>query len=556
MSRLFRPTLAAALLAMLALAGCRTAVREGSPHGEVRAQNAAVARRAAAHAHYAAAIIHGLNERPTEAFREFHLAAQADPQDEELLRDVSSRLIEGRQFDLALEVLAWLTALPEPPDIAYVRLGFVYSQLGQYEKSIEANQIAIRRQPRFLPVRQNLFLNYLQTQRPVAALQVLDEAAAEPGTDTEFRINLAELYVNLGRQYPDQAGAARQRALDVLKRAAPGVATNTPLQLKLADGFNLLGNAEGAIKAYLNLLNQDSLAGPLRDILRAKLVDLFLRGNERARAIEQLHEIIRETPENSMAHYFLGSIAFDEKRWNDAVDCFQRALLFNPSFEPVQYDLASAQIAAGRGADAVKTLTTVQQKFPVGFVSEYLLGMAYHEQKKYADALNHLTAAEAIARVSETNRLNAGLYFQLGVAAERVGDRAAAVQYFEKCLALAPDNADALNYLGYMWAEKGEHLDRARTMIERAVKLEPDNAAFLDSLGWVLYQLGKPREARDYLLQAIAKTEEPDPTLYDHLGDACAALKEMDKAREAWAKSLMLESNETIRKKLGDSPSP
>lgn len=549
-------SVASLLLGGLLCAGCRGIIREGPPRSEVRARQSEINRNAAAQAHFAAGIIHELNERSPDALNEFYLAAKASPRDQELLLEVSSRLMTGRQYDKALEVLSWLVASPDAPDLAYVRLGFVYSQLGQFSKSIEANRVAIRKLPRFLPVRQNLFLNYLQSKQPAAALQTLDEAATEPGTDPEFLINLAELYTNLGRQYPEQAEAARRRALEVLNRAAQRIPGNAPLQLKLADGFNLLGNNAGATKAYLELLNQPDLAGPLRDVLRAKLIDLFLRGNDHARAIALLNDILRDAPDNAMAHYFLGSIAFEEKRWNDAVESYQRALLFNPGFEQIQYDLAGAQIAAGRGADAVKTLETVQLKFPVSFPSEYLLGLAYHEQKKYPEALTHLTAAEAIARASETNRLNATFFFQLGATAERVGDRAASEQYFEKCLALAPDNAEALNYLGYMWAEKGEKLERARQMIEQALQLEPDNAAFLDSMGWVLFQSGQPRAGLEFLLKAVAKSDEPDPTLFEHLGDAYAALKEMDKAHEAWAKSLALESNETVRKKLEAGRSP
>ena len=183
--------------------------------------------------------------------------------------------------------------------------------------------------------------------------------------------------------------------------------------------------------------------------------------------------------------------------------------------------------------------------------------MAYHEQKQYGDALKCLLAAEAIARSKETNRLNTALYFQLGATSERAGDRAQAEEFFEKSIALSATNAEALNYLGYMWAEKGEKLERAQSLIELALKIEPDNAAFLDSLGWVYFQRGKLPEAVETLLKAAtATTEEPDATIYDHLGDAYAALKKMDKAREAWAKSLSLDATDAVKKKLDDIKSP
>ena len=67
-------------------------------------------------------------------------------------------------------------------------------------------------------------------------------------------------------------------------------------------------------------------------------------------------------------------------------------------------------------------------------------------------------------------------------AAGRAGDRKLAARYFEQTIALEADHAEALNYLGYMWAEQRENLPRARELIERALKLEPENDAFLDSL--------------------------------------------------------------------------
>jgi Tfp pilus assembly protein PilF len=107
-----------------------------------------------------------------------------------------------------------------------------------------------------------------------------------------------------------------------------------------------------------------------------------------------------------------------------------------------------------------------------------------------------------------------------------------------------------------MWAERGVKLDRARELLERAVKAEPNNAAYLDSLGWVLFKLNQPQQALTYVLKAVQLTQEPDPTLYDHLGDIYAATHQPDKAREAWTKSLGLEPNELVRKKLQAGGAP
>ena len=124
---------------------------------------------------------------------------------------------------------------------------------------------------------------------------------------------------------------------------------------------------------------------------------------------------------------------------------------------------------------------------------------------------------------------------------------------------MKPDFYEAANYLGYMWAERGENLERAKGLIEQAVKAEPKNNAYLDSMAWVLFKLGKPREALPYMLQAVEISEaekEKDVTLYDHLGDIMMATGDKEKAREAWRNALSLGTNEDIRKKLEKSAEP
>ncbi len=505
---------------------------------------------AESHAHFAAAIVHEVNEESAAAFNEFFLAAKLNQSDADLLDEVANRLIGGRQFERALQVLKWAAELPDADDMLFVRLGFVYSQLGDNAKSIEANREAIRRMPKMLALRQNLYLNHITAKQPEAALSVLNEAAAEPDTDAEFLANLAELYANLARQFQDQRLAARGKALEILNRAATQSPLPVPVQLKIGDGFNLLGDKNSASKMYLEVLDHVAPASPLQEILRSKLVDIFLRGGDHARAQEQLKAILRENPKNAAAHYFLGSFAFDEKRWSDAIDSFTQAIGANPAIEQAHYDLASAHIAAGHGDTAVKVMEEARKKFETKFPMEFLTALAWHEQKQYDKALASFSAAEKLALSAKTNRLNAGFYFQFGAASERGGKFADAEKYFERSIALAPNNAEAMNYLGYMWAERGENLRRAYDLIEAALKIEPDNDAFLDSMGWVLFKLGDFPGAMEYLLKAIAKLDNPDATVYDHLGDAYAAAKALDKARDAWAKSVSIEPNETVQKKL------
>ena len=264
---------------------------------------------------------------------------------------------------------------------------------------------------------------------------------------------------------------------------------------------------------------------------------------------------MRNNPTNPNLYYLLGSIAYEEKDPTNAVEYFSKTILLNAEFEQAYYDLAGAQINANKPQAALETLAKARKKFQESFVGEFFSSLAYRHMKDYTNAIKHLTSAEVIARVTETNRLNHLFYFQLGAAFERCHNIPEAEKNFRKSLKLNPEFAEALNYLGYMWAERGENLTEAREMIEKAVKLEPKNAAYLDSMGWVLFKMGKAEEALDYLRKSIDNSEEPDATLFDHLGDCYLALQQSDKAREAWRKSLAIEPNEQIQKKLGESSS-
>ena len=107
---------------------------------------------------------------------------------------------------------------------------------------------------------------------------------------------------------------------------------------------------------------------------------------------------------------------------------------------------------------------------------------------------------------------------------------------FRKVLELNPKNAGALNYLGYMLADRNVRLEEAYDLIKRAVDLEPDNGAYLDSLGWVYFRQGKLDDARGLLERALERM--PDPTVRDHLGDVYLKLGKTKEAIAQWQDSL------------------
>ena len=550
---------AAVATSILLVAGCGSAPgRKHAPQEEKvpaalkreREDERSVQRLAEAHAHYAAGVIQEMNNDPKAALEEYWQAAQMDPDDESLILEVSRRLMQTKQPERALEIVKRATAQRDASGQLYARLGLIYAQLGKPEQAAAANREAIKKSPGSLTGYQNLFLNYLQNKQTREALSVLDEAARQTGADADFLIGLAELYMSVGAQAPAEKDSAKAKALAALKRAAKLGPMTPLLRLKLADGFNLLGDSAKAAQLYLEVLNQPPDVPMIEERVRANLTNIYLRASDRKRAAEQLQAILRDEPTNPEVHYYLGRLALEDKKPAEAADHFSKTLLLSPELEAAYYFLALAQLDLDRGAEALATLDKARQKFPQSFAMEFYTALAYSRQKSYTEALKHFVAAEVIAKATDPSQLNEGFYFQVGATCERKGDYAGAEQYFQKSLQVAPDFAETLNYLGYMWAEHGLKLDKARELIEKAVKAEPKNAAFLDSMAWVLFKSNQPAEALPYALKSAELSEQPDATICDHLGDIYAALKQPEKAREFWRKSLAVEPNEEIRKKL------
>jgi len=171
-------------------------------------------------------------------------------------------------------------------------------------------------------------------------------------------------------------------------------------------------------------------------------------------------------------------------------------------------------------------------------VAERWLDLAYaHRMLGHTDS-ELVAYREGLGRVS-TDSGRVRLKFAIGAAFERQGQVDSAVLVLEEVVTAAPKNAQALNYLGYLLADKNLRLKYARDLIKRALDIEPDNAAYLDSYGWVFYRLQDFGKAFKYLSRAASLTR--DATVFGHLGDACSAQGKHAEAREWWQKALEIE---------------
>jgi Flp pilus assembly protein TadD len=154
----------------------------------------------------------------------------------------------------------------------------------------------------------------------------------------------------------------------------------------------------------------------------------------------------------------------------------------------------------------------------------------HHLDQRTADAL--AVYDRAIANLPDDARL---LYARALLAVDR-GDAGRGERDLRRVLELKPDDAEALNALGYTLADRSPGNEarqhEALELIQRALKLKPDEAAIIDSMGWVRYRLGDLDASLENLRRAYAK--QPDPDIAAHLGEVLWARGQHDEARRVW----------------------
>lgn len=298
--------------------------------------------------------------------------------------------------------------------------------------------------------------------------------------------------------------------------------------------------------------------------------------------------------------YFLGKIAAQAKRTEDVENFYRRAIdmrndppavLYRELGEYLvgedEYEKAAAvyEEAANHTSDnlqEVRWLFLYFQSFALEQGGKTDAALAAIEEAiglrpdnlslRFQNGWIHLHSGEldraaevykdVIARASSARNMELMRRSQFVLSSVYVqqGDMEKGEQILVEVLEEEPDNVQANNDLGYLWADQGKNLERARKMIEKALEGDPENAAYLDSMGWVLFRLGEFEKARDYLQQASSKEGGEDSTIYDHMGDCEQKLGDEEAARTAWKKALELETDKTspdeemlekLRSKLG-----
>ena len=283
----------------------------------------------------------------------------------------------------------------------------------------------------------------------------------------------------------------------------------------------------------------------------------------------------------SIHHYMMGVIYEDQGDLKKAADEYKQVLRYDFNSPLVHLRLAACYIKDGSFEKAVDEAKAVIKLDPDALEPHALMALAYSMDKKLDLAADEYE--ETLKKASKTNPENIQIHKSLGEiyfwrknfdAAEKVyklvlqispDDATAhfylgliyeeqlkvkdAIEEFKSAIKDDPNYPEALNSLGYMYAEAGTNLDEAKKLIEKALLLDADNAAYVDSLGWVYFKKGDYDQALKYLEHAASLLD--NPVIYDHLGDAYLKKGLSDRAKESWSKSLQLDTKQdAVKKKL------
>jgi tetratricopeptide (TPR) repeat protein len=504
----------------------------------------------AALAHYAAGVSYEWNDEDELAVKQFYESALADPSNEHLIIKVAQRFLKNKQVDKAVTVLAKSARRPGASALLLSWLAQADLQAGKINQALAASRLSIQRQPDGYGGYESQIEIFFHNKKMAEAVRTLNRAAKSIRADPPSLLALAGLYTLYLKAEPKDA-ATKTNAIALLNRVAKMDFSSARLWQTLADAYDQLDQPKKAAAIYLKLLSDTPEPSVLRESLHEKLAAIYFQAEDKTNAMRQLEAIVRDNPTRyPRAWFFLGELSFADDKLAEAADDYENALHWDPHLEEAYYKLTLVQIALHRTEDAFKTLAVARARFPKTFLCESYTGVAYLHVQNYAEAIRHFNTAEVIALATDPGVLDYRFYFQFGEACERNQDYRQADEYLQKCITLSPDFGEALNYLGYMLADRGEQLTRARALIEKAVQLEPKNGAYLDSLAWVLFKQKQPQQALPWLLKAMEFSPEPDATVLDHLGEVYLALHQPAKAVEAWKKSLSIDSNPIVKKKL------
>ena len=313
--------------------------------------------------------------------------------------------------------------------------------------------------------------------------------------------------------------AAAQRSFAALGAAAPDLTIALPSLEAASAARPVTQPTEGIAEAYL------ALAGALRAQDSPDYAMMILR----------LALDLR--PDLTAARLMAADILSNDQHNAAALQMLASVPRNDPLAGLVGMRRAGILAQTGRSDEALQELTHLAAAYPDSPLPPIQRGDILRVKQHYNEAIAAYSAG--IARLGQAQAEDWPVFYDRGIAFQETHQLHKAELDFRHALQLSPDQPYVLNYLGYTWANKGEHLAEAQQMIQKASAQRPNDGAITDSLGWVLLRQGQVAQAVQILQRAVEQDPE-DATINGHLGDAYMKAGRSLEAQYQWRRALTL----------------
>ena len=446
-----------------------------------------------------------------EAEKAYTKALALEPNSEEALTGLAIVYSDVGDTSKAIEKLKQLTDRnPNPRTL--MALASSYEQVRDYRTAAQVYRRALELQPDNGRLKRALAQDLLFTEDYDEALKLYNQIVAEEPRDAQAQLRMAEIY----RQKRDFTKA--RAALDKAKELDGNSLEVRYDEVNLLDAEGKPAEAVALLKGVIDDTARKSYSASEksnRAMLLERLGMLYRSTNRFPEAVASFRQIVDLDPDGgSRASVQIIDTYRMARDYKAAEQEANAAVRKYPKERMVKMVRASLLADLGRTDEAaaeMRSLLTGERDRDTWLA----LAQVYEKGKRYGEEAKALDEAE---KLSPSPPDKATVSFMRGAMYEKMKDYDRAEAEFRKVLAMDPDNASALNYLGYMLADRNVRLEEAGRLIGRALELDPQNGAYLDSLGWVNYRMNKLPEAEDLLLRALDKIGN-DPTVHDHLGD-------------------------------------
>ncbi|MBI2214648.1 MAG: tetratricopeptide repeat protein [Acidobacteria bacterium] len=476
--------------------------------------------------------IHLAAGRAKEAEAMLGELAEASPDNRTINYQYSQMLVKEGRLVEAKPYLERVVAADPLFGPALFQLIDLYQKDGEWIRAAEALDPLVAEDQRNIDLRRRQAYFYLEGGRPEVAAGLLEELIALVPRDERTRYLYGEALSAMGK-----FEKANEQYRTLLLQGKP----NDPeLLLSLGSNQMALGELADAAKTFEALAAVPGISSQGRTIAKTQLAAIDHRNGKYEDALARARKVLDEAdPPNYQAVAIVLDVLRRQEKLDDALSFLEGLTTRFPDDQVLEVRQLEYFVRAGRTDEAAKRVKELEAAGPRGALSA---SQAYAAAEDFKGAIAILEAQRKVTPE------DLDIVFQLGASYERSGEIEKSEASFLEILEKKPEHSPTLNYLGYMWADRNVHLDRAETMLVKAVSLQPRNGAYVDSLGWAYYRLGKLDLARKYLEDAATLVPR-DATIRHHLGDVYARLGLNEKALSEYHLARDLEPETDAEKK-------